>query len=629
MNQELVNLKQQLDQEIGLNRLPVLVKVIKLQLKKEADPKQALAYVEDGFALAYEANDSFWIAKCHLLRAEVLFYSGNYKDAAIECQTAVSRFEELGDQKDLSASLNRMGSIQTNLGDFNKALECYYQILEIDSEELDQTLLGHALNNIGIIYYRRKEFDKSLDYYKRSLAVRQQIGKLSDIAASLNNMAQIYANFEQFDKALDMFQQSLAIRQKEGQPALIAASYQNIGELLDMTGQYEEALKHTLKAYEMKRAIGNENSMAITLSVIGKIQSNMGDHDSAIFYLQQSLERARNCGARQLEMESLILLATIYDKKGAFENAFKSLKQSIGIERELFNEKKSRQIAEMQTRFETDKKAQEAEIYRLKHVDLLQQSEQIRLQKEALERQTENLNEAYQALESKNILLENSRRELEETQLRSNRLLENILPDEAAEEFKSKGYIIPRHYEQVSVLFTDFVGFTQIGAKMTPEDLVQELDYCFAAFDEIIEQHHMEKIKTIGDSYMCAGGIPTANKTNAMDAVQAAIEMLSWMQRWGKWKVSRGGEIWQLRIGIHTGPLVAGVIGKKRFAYDIWGDTVNIASRLESGGEPGKINISGATYDLIKDHFACQYRGKIPAKNKGEIDMYFVERKVD
>jgi class 3 adenylate cyclase len=144
------------------------------------------------------------------------------------------------------------------------------------------------------------------------------------------------------------------------------------------------------------------------------------------------------------------------------------------------------------------------------------------------------------------------------------------------------------------------------------------------AFDEIVEKYKLEKIKTIGDAYMCAGGIPTVNDTHPLDAVHAALAMQVYMEKKNSERKEKGIDGWELRVGIHTGPIVAGVVGKKKYAYDIWGDTVNIASRMESNGEPGKVNISSSTYHQIKGYYQCLYRGKISAKNIGEVDMYFV-----
>jgi class 3 adenylate cyclase/ligand-binding sensor domain-containing protein len=207
----------------------------------------------------------------------------------------------------------------------------------------------------------------------------------------------------------------------------------------------------------------------------------------------------------------------------------------------------------------------------------------------------------------------------------SDNLLLNILPADTAEELKTTGKATPHTYELVSVLFTDFKGFTKIAEKLSAEEIVLELDRCFQYFDEVMERHKMEKIKTLGDGYMSAGGIPKPNTTNAIDAVLSGLALQNFMQKINNEKKAKNQPYWELRLGIHTGPLVAGVVGKKKFAYDIWGDTVNTASRMESSGEAGKVNISHYTYELVKDFFDCTYRGYIEAKNKGKIEMYFVE----
>lgn len=222
--------------------------------------------------------------------------------------------------------------------------------------------------------------------------------------------------------------------------------------------------------------------------------------------------------------------------------------------------------------------------------------------------------------------LRQQKAEVELQKDKSDKLLLNILPLETANELKENGKVAPKHYNMVSVLFTDFKGFTNIAEKLTAEELIDELNQCFMAFDEIVEEHNLEKIKTIGDAYMCAGGIPKANKTNPIDSVLVGIKIQAFMNRVKIEKEAKNEPYWTLRLGVHTGELVAGVIGRKKYAYDIWGDAVNTAARMESSGEPGKINISGATYELVKDFFETEYRGKIQAKNKGEIPMYFVNR---
>ena len=217
-----------------------------------------------------------------------------------------------------------------------------------------------------------------------------------------------------------------------------------------------------------------------------------------------------------------------------------------------------------------------------------------------------------------------AQKETENEKIKSESLLLNILPEEIVDELKNSGNSKPVFYSSATVLFTDFQGFTEMAETLEPSKLISELDYCFSKFDSLMEKYNLEKLKTIGDSYMCVGGIPKQNKTHAIDSVLAALGMQKIMNDWRNMKIQNSEKFWTIRIGIHSGPLIAGVIGQKKFAYDVWGDTVNLASRMESSGLAEKINISGDTYHFVKDFFECEYRGKIAAKNKGHVDMYLV-----
>jgi adenylate cyclase len=207
---------------------------------------------------------------------------------------------------------------------------------------------------------------------------------------------------------------------------------------------------------------------------------------------------------------------------------------------------------------------------------------------------------------------------------KSEKLLANVLPKNTASEIMEKGKATKIKYNFVTVLFSDIQGFTKIAEEMNPEILIDELDKFFFYFDSVVEKYGIEKIKTIGDAYMCAGGIPEKNRTNPVEVILAALEMKAYMKRLKETSELEGMKFWDIRIGIHTGTVVAGVVGQKKLSYDIWGDTVNTASRMESSGEAGKINISGTTYEFVKEFFECEYRGKMPVKYKGELEMYFV-----
>lgn len=229
-------------------------------------------------------------------------------------------------------------------------------------------------------------------------------------------------------------------------------------------------------------------------------------------------------------------------------------------------------------------------------------------------------------LEHKNLNLEAANQSLVEDKVRIDQLLLNVLPRGVLEELKSTGYVKPVFHESVTTVFTDFVNFSTVVEKMSPEKLIRELDECFTFFDTVINKFNLEKLKTIGDSYMFTAGVPIPYPTNHVDAVLAAMEILQIMKMKNLSKKRNGEDLWEIRIGINTGPLMAGIIGEKKFAYDVWGDSVNIASRMESHGETGRINISTNTNELVKDFFLTQHRGKIEVKNKGLIDMFLIER---
>ncbi|MDR3627229.1 MAG: adenylate/guanylate cyclase domain-containing protein [Ignavibacteriaceae bacterium] len=216
--------------------------------------------------------------------------------------------------------------------------------------------------------------------------------------------------------------------------------------------------------------------------------------------------------------------------------------------------------------------------------------------------------------------LKQKTKELEEEKNRNDELLHHILPDEIIKELKLNGVVVPRHFESVSILFTDFLGFRQIINSLQPAELISDLNEIFSNFDLIVEKYGLEKLKTIGDTYMACVGLSEKSKDHAAKVIYATKEMLDYLSK----KNQNSKVEWILKAGINTGPIVAGIVGTNKFTYDVWGDTVNIASRMESSSGAGKINISGGTYELVKEYFNCEYRGKLAVKGKGEVDMYFV-----
>ena len=222
-------------------------------------------------------------------------------------------------------------------------------------------------------------------------------------------------------------------------------------------------------------------------------------------------------------------------------------------------------------------------------------------------------------------LLERKNAEIAEEKKRGDELLNIVLPEEIANELKATGHVQPRQFSSATIMMLDFKNFSNICRSLTPEGLIAVLDHCFKNFDRITATHRLEKIKTIGDAYLCVGGVPKSNQTHPFDCIEAALEMLAFLEEWKVEQMALNEPFFEARVGIHSGPVIAGVVGDKKFVFDMWGPAMNITARLESSGEAGKINISQTTYDLVKHKMVCSHRGKIPIKNQEPLDMYFVK----
>ncbi|MBK9402209.1 MAG: adenylate/guanylate cyclase domain-containing protein [Bacteroidetes bacterium] len=392
---------------------------------------------------------------------------------------------------------------------------------------------------------------------------------------------------------------------------------------------YVEALKYSQQALDAARDLGDESVMANSYAYKGTAilhivtQNNQklldslyrGNKEAALNEARSILDSALT----KIEMlGDKIQLATVYtalieleEYRGNYKQALAYLKIYKASDDSLFTSDNNDKILQSSMQYEFEKKEATARLEQEK--------------KDAIQKNIRNAIAGGLIGTSFFLLIVyRQRNKISKEKARSEELLLNILPSEVAQELKTKGSADARQFDQVTVMFTDFKGFTQISERLTPAELVAEIHTCFKAFDQIITKYNIEKIKTIGDAYMCAGGLPVANTTHATDVVNAALEIQQFMKNHLQQRKLENKEAFEIRIGIHTGTVVAGIVGVKKFAYDIWGDTVNLASRIESSGEAGKVNISSSTYALVKDKFHCVHRGKIEAKNKGEIDMYFV-----
>jgi len=540
----------------------------------------------------------------HHLLFRQYYFTGNYDSALYYAESELKLAQKINFQKGIAQAYNNRGLIDWNKGNYDKALENHFSALKIRETIGDMMGVATSFVNIGLIYKEQGNHNKALENYFSALKTFQKTGDKFRIAVTYSNIGIVYFALKDYDKSLENLSAALKIQEEIGDKGGIAQSTHNIGNIYAEQENFSKALENLFISADVRNEIGDKKGVAASYITIGEIYTRKEDYHNAIIYLQKGIDISKELGAKDFIMPAYKALSQIYDETKEYDNAYKYHKLYSEVKDSIFNEASSRQITEMQTKYETEKKEQQ--------ITLLNKDKE--LQDAQLNRQKIIIWSVAGGLLVVLILSIFIFRE----RRKSEKLLLNILPAETAKELKRNGKATARHYESVTVMFTDFKGFTSIAEKLSAEELVSELDFLFKKFDEIISRYNIEKIKTIGDAYMCASGLPTPNSNHAEYIIQAAIEIQNWM--------TAQNNKWNLRIGIHTGAVTAGVVGDKKFAYDIWGDTVNTASRMESSGEPNKINISGVTHELIKHKFKCEFRGKIPAKNKGEIEMYFVER---
>ena len=550
-------------------------------------------------------------------------------------------------------------------GDYMKVLDHWTNSLEIFESIEDSQGIANLANNLGAVYYSQGSNTKAIDYYLRSLSISEKLQDTLRISTALFNIGGVYSDTEKdYDKALDYFNRLTPYLEPLDDPQVTAYYYMGLGEIYYKKENFSEALKYYQNALPLTQ---NTTDYADNLIQLGKLEFKKGDKANAIAYLNQAYNTAKE-NKQQLQMvqaltelgkvyqnndfpkaiqpykEAEILanemgakfelkdiyegLSQVYANKGDFNNAFKYQTKLIENKDELFNLETDDKIRGLQFDFDLDKKQDE--------IGLLEQEAEIselqaKRQKYVIYGSIISLILVFViAIGSykRYRFVKKTNKIIEEEKTRSENLLLNILPDETALELKQFGKVKAKKFESVTVMFTDFKGFTSYSQNLSPELLVKTVDYYFSKFDAIMDKYDLEKIKTIGDAYMCAGGLPFPTKDHPYKMVQAAFEIAQVMEE-TRLKPPKDIVPFDVRIGINTGVIIAGVVGTRKFAYDIWGDTVNVAARMESLSEPGRVNVSQSTYLLIKDRYTCEHRGQIHVKNKGMMDMYFVNEKKD
>ncbi len=451
-------------------------------------------------------------------------------------------------------------------------------------------------------YIARRDYKNAEVWFKSTLSYAKQAQDPDLVIKSVDERSKIAIRSRNYRRAYEINQEAFNYFSNKGM---------SVSALLNKFEIEKRKLEGEKKALEQQRRDLGKEIKALTNE-----RDQLSSDKSQLAESHKELAKEKEKVEKEISVKEEALLSVSEEKEKAEELARQKSQQV----KELNRDKLEKEYILKEQEVELLKARSVADRNRLVWIGIAMLMAFLLILAISLYSRFRAKKKAHETLEGKNKIIEEERE-------RSDELLLNILPAPIAKELKEKGQATTRRYEQVSVMFSDFKNFTQISEKLSPELLVKELDHCFKAFDYIISQYEIEKIKTIGDAYMCAYGL---NEKNSIpnDIIQAAVEIQEFLEDYKEEKRKKGLPYFEARIGIHTGPVVAGVVGVNKFAYDIWGETVNIAARMEANCEVGRINISEATYRKIKYKYDCQSRGKVAAKNVGEIDMYYVNTPV-
>ncbi|MBK8498346.1 MAG: tetratricopeptide repeat protein [Flavobacteriales bacterium] len=586
------------------------------------------------------------VADAYNVQGTALTLQSNFARAIRYYENSIAIAEKAGYKQEIATSLGNIGRVYNVQGNYPEALDHFQRSLALYEELGNKRNAAVVCNNLGSIYFDQGDPTRAEAYFQRGLALSKEMGDKFGQAMSLSNLGSIYNRQKDNAKAREYYLRSLAIAEDLGNMEGKAILFANLGMICSEQGESTKAMDYYQRSFALRKELGDKVGMASSLTKIGRANEQLGDH--ALEYCSQAFTLAQEAGALDEQKDACQCLYDTYRSMGKGNEALRYLEQMRVLDDSL-------------QAGETIKKLEQMEFNRQIFADSVAKAEEARVIEAAHteEIRKKNRTRNYMALGGLGLLvvagglysraryMRRSRDIISKERDRSENLLLNILPAEIAAELKEKGRAEARDFEMVSILFTDFKGFTQASEKMSAAELVREINTCFEAFDSIVGRHGIEKIKTIGDAYMAAGGLPVPDVNAARNTVLVALEMQTFIETRHAERSAQGLPAFRMRVGIHTGPVVAGIVGVKKFQYDIWGDTVNTASRMESSGEVGQVNISEATYRLVVGSplsvvglgdgsrttdnqqlatpaFIFTPRGKVQAKGKGEMEMYFV-----
>ena len=556
----------------------------------------------DSLLTTYQEGELEGLEKLELLR-NLSFNEINNLDAALKyAEELITLSRQEGNYLYLHRGYILKGTKHRLMGDLNASLDAFFKSADASIKANYIEGEGNTYSAIADTYSEIGNSTNAELYYDKAILILRKTNDSVPLASILLNAGDEYFNSKKYELALRNFEESGLIFEKVNYKIGKAYNLGNVGMVYAEQGKDLLAKTNINSAITILEELEDYYAISEYLTYMSDIYMKQKNSTTALTYAQRSFDLALKHGLKKQISESSLTLSELHEQDENTRASYDYYKNHIAYRDSVTNLEGVAKMADLRTDYEVSQKQVE--------VDLLNQQKRNQL-----------IILGFTSLML--ITLFWYYRTISKEKKKSEKLLLNILPKETAKELKEFGKVKARKFDSVSVLFSDFKGFTSYAENLSPEELVESVDFYFSKFDAIMETHGLEKIKTIGDAYMCAGGLNGSSTDHANKMVLAAIDIAEFVKK-SKQNANNNARF-EIRIGISTGPVVAGVVGSKKFAYDIWGDTVNIASRMESNSEPGKINVSQHTYSLIKDNFDCEFRGQLDVKNRGAMNMYFVK----
>lgn len=596
---------------------------------KNGEFAEASLAIEKVLGIYTSLNDIQSIGKCYDKIASIFYYQGDYVDALSAFDRSITSYKQINYKTGIASAVNNKGAIYSMLGNYPKALNHYKKAVKLNETLNNKKQTASTVQNIGGIYLEMGDYEKAMSYFQIARKTYERISDKKTLSQVLNAIGEIYIRKKDYTLAMVHFDSALRLAKEVDDGQRILEAIFKLGEIFELQDNFKKSLVYHEQALQLAKKLKNTLYQSRSLIAIGLVSYKLGKKQLAIVNCKEGLKIATAIKTVAPQKAACDCLYKVYKSLSQANSALAYYEQSVSLQDSL----QARQTSGDLLHMEFEKQILLDSIVQVEKETKLQIRHGQEVAKKVKQRNYLIISGCFVLVIAGGLwnrlnFAKKSKARLQVEKDLSEHLLLNILPQEIANELKEKGYVDAQDFEKASILFTDFKSFTETASKLSPQQLVEEINVCFKAFDAIMETYNIEKIKTIGDAYMAAGGLPKPDTKAVKNTISAALDLQEFITKRKIKNASQNRPAFEMRVGIHVGPIVAGIVGIKKFQYDIWGDTVNTASRIESNGAVGKVNISQDTYQLVRNEqdLAFEYRGKITAKGKGELEMYFVRK---